>query len=144
MKAAALALGNVSQRWLVVAKTHTLSNFSIHVNFGSRFPALISAIGHCFAAASQESPAHLEASFEDIKWQNKPAFTAWLEDVASAGKNGYAVDAGHHIGGVGDCFDRLEDRLHWGDAAPMGAAGRDHQRPLQGRGDPSMRPVAQL
>ena len=25
---------------------------------------------------------------------------------------------------VGDCLDRLEDRLHWGDAAQVGAAGR--------------------
>ncbi len=89
-----------TDRIIVVAKAHTPSNFSIHVNIGSRFPALTSAIGHCFAAASTDPPALLKAAFEDIKWQTKPAYPAWLEDVASAAKNGYAVDAGHYIGGV--------------------------------------------
>jgi DNA-binding IclR family transcriptional regulator len=87
-------------RFIVVAKAPAPAEFSIHVNIGSRFPALTSAIGHCFAAASKQRPARLKASFEDINWQNQPAFPAWLEAVASAGRNGYAIDAGHYIGGV--------------------------------------------
>ena len=37
-------------RIVVVAKALAPTNFTIHVNVGSRFPVLTSAIGHCFAA----------------------------------------------------------------------------------------------
>jgi len=87
-------------RFIVVAKAPAPSDFSIHVDIGSRFPVLTSAIGHCFAAASYQPTARLKASFEDINWQNQPAFPAWLEAVAAAGRNGYAIDAGHYIAGI--------------------------------------------
>ncbi len=70
----------------------------------NRFPALTSAIGHCFAAAGAQNPDWdpelLRQPFDELNWQNPPAFNAWLDDVAFARENGYAVDAGQHIGGV--------------------------------------------
>ena len=89
-----------TDRIIVVAKAHAPTNFSIHVNIGSRFPALTSAIGHCFAATGDMDPAYLRQPFEELNWQNTPDFTTWLDDVAYARENGYAIDAGHHIGGV--------------------------------------------
>ena len=93
-----------ADRIIVVAKAHAPTNFSIHVNIGSRFPALTSAIGHCFAAAGAQNPDWdpelLRQPFDELNWQNPPAFNAWLDDVAFARENGYAVDAGQHIGGV--------------------------------------------
>ena len=89
-----------TDRIIVVAKANAPTNFSIHVNIGSRFPALTSAIGHCFAAAADLDPDYLREPFEELNWQNPPDFDAWLNDVAFARENGYAVDTGQHIGGV--------------------------------------------
>lgn len=89
-----------ADRIIVVAKGQAPSDFSLHVNIGSRFPALTSAIGHCFAAAATGTADQLKEPFKELKWQNPPAFAAWLEQIAFARDNGYAVDAGHYIGGV--------------------------------------------
>ena len=87
-------------RIIVVAKANAPANFSIHVNIGSRFPALTSAIGHCFAANFEGNLQHLRESFEELKWQDPPLFTDWVKDIAFAREHGYAVDKGHHIRGV--------------------------------------------
>ncbi|MDE0727809.1 MAG: IclR family transcriptional regulator [Alphaproteobacteria bacterium] len=89
-----------TDRIIVVAKAHAPANFSLHVNIGSRFPALTSAIGHCFAAAGHLDPDFLRTDFDELQWQNQPDFEAWKDDVAFARANGYAVDAGYYIGGI--------------------------------------------
>ena len=89
-----------TDRIIVVAKANAPTNFSIHVNIGSRFPALTSAIGHCFAANTEGNPEHLRESFEELQWQDPPLFTDWAKDIAFAREHGYAVDKGHHIRGV--------------------------------------------
>ncbi len=89
-----------TDRIIVVAKANAPTNFSLHVNIGSRFPALTSAIGHCFAATGSLDPDYLRSDFDELHWQNQPHFDAWKDDVAFARANGYAVDAGYYIGGI--------------------------------------------
>ena len=88
-----------ADRIIVVAMSHAPSNFSIHVNVGSRFPPLISAIGHCFADIAPAEQV-LRQQFDQLHWQNQPEFDHWLEDVAFAKANGYGIDRGCYIGGV--------------------------------------------
>jgi len=87
-------------RIIIVAKANAPTNFSIHVDVGSRFPAFTSAIGYCFAANIESNPENLRVYFEKLKWQNPPLFADWVKAVAFAREHGYAVDDGHHIRGV--------------------------------------------
>jgi DNA-binding IclR family transcriptional regulator len=101
-----------TDRIIVVAKANAPVNFSLHVNIGSRFPALTSAIGHCFTAASGLDPDYLRAPFDELHWQNQPDFEAWKDDVAFARENGYAVDAGYYIGGITVVAAPVHDPAH--------------------------------
>ena len=89
-----------ADRIIVVAKANPPTNFSIHVDVGSRFPAYTSAIGYCFAANMEGNLKNLRGSFEKLKWQNPLYFEDWIKAVVFVRERGYAVDNGHHIRGV--------------------------------------------
>jgi DNA-binding IclR family transcriptional regulator len=73
---------------------------SLHVELGSRFPALISATGRCVAAFGPYTPDQLESSFRSLHWQNPPEFSTWVKEVEITRKRGFAVDRGNYIAGV--------------------------------------------
>src|SRR5580698_1113989 len=56
------------EHMVVVALARAASPLRVHVDIGSRFPALISATGRCFAAFSNNHPADLEARFARLRW----------------------------------------------------------------------------
>lgn len=109
------ALDGLSQRWKVtaigveiVARDHMLvlaisrseAPFRLHVDVGSRFPALISATGRLVAAFADWSPAELESRFRMLRWQKAPGFRRWMREVAQVRERGYSVDEGDYIAGV--------------------------------------------
>ncbi|WP_269584491.1 IclR family transcriptional regulator [Roseibium sp. Sym1] len=85
---------------VVVAMSQSSMPFRLQVDLGSRFPALISATGRCFAAFNRVDDAKLRADFDELSWDHPPAYETWLAEVTSARKNGYAVDSGTYISGV--------------------------------------------
>lgn len=87
-------------RLIVVAKAEGSPTISINVSVGSRFPALVSAVGLSLAAVSQAPVASLRPGFEALKWQNPPTFETWCAAVEAARISGVAVDAGYYIQGV--------------------------------------------
>ena len=88
------------EHMIVVALARSDSPLRVHVDIGSRFPALISATGRCVAAFSSYPRAEIQARFARLRWDNPPALTAWWKEVRAARSAGYAVDDGQYIRGV--------------------------------------------
>lgn len=87
-------------RMVVVALARSDSLVSLHVNVGSRFPALISATGRCVAAASSLSKDELRARFEALRWERTPPFQDWYSEVEKARVEGASIDRGSYIRGL--------------------------------------------
>ncbi|NKB55650.1 MAG: helix-turn-helix domain-containing protein [Alphaproteobacteria bacterium] len=89
-----------AEHMVVVAIARARQNLSIHVNVGSRFPALISASGRCYAALSDWSKEELRERFSALQWQNPPRFNDWLKEVETARGDGYAIDRSTYLRGI--------------------------------------------
>jgi DNA-binding IclR family transcriptional regulator len=87
-------------RMVVVALARSDSFVSLHVNIGSRFPAMISATGRCVAAVSGLDRDALAEQFAKLHWEKAPRFEDWYADVERAKVEGVAVDRGSYIRGL--------------------------------------------
>lgn len=85
---------------VVVAISKAPLPFRLQVDLGSRFPALVSATGRCFAAFEEMPEAELRKGFRKVKWDQPPSFEQWLSEVEETRKRGYAIDHGAYIQGV--------------------------------------------
>ncbi len=85
---------------VVVAISRWDDALRLHVDVGSRFPALISASGRCIAAFAGHPWIALERGFRALRWDRPPSWQLWRAEVEAARANGYAVDEGNHIRGV--------------------------------------------
>jgi DNA-binding IclR family transcriptional regulator len=85
---------------VVVALARASSRLQIHVEIGSRFPALISATGRCVAAFCGAPWSDIRKRFASLRWDAPPTLTAWREEVKATKVNGYAIDNGQYIRGV--------------------------------------------
>ena len=85
---------------VVVALARSASPLQIHVELGSRFPALISATGRCIAAFGNHPWADIRARFRRLKWDVPPSMAEWQEEVAATRASGFAIDDGRYILGV--------------------------------------------
>ena len=109
------ALDQISHRWkvtaigveiaahehmLVLAISRSEAPFRLHVDVGSRFPALISATGRLVAAFTQWPLGELEARFQKLRWQKAPGYRRWLKQVAEVRERGFSLDEGDYIAGV--------------------------------------------
>ncbi len=90
---------DANDHMVVVALARAPQTLSIHVDVGSRFPALISASGRCYAALAGWPEAELAAKFDALQWENPPDYETWRAEVAAAGRDGYAVDHGNYLRG---------------------------------------------
>ncbi len=88
------------EHMIVVALARSDSPLRVHVDIGSRFPALISATGRCVAAFDTYSRAEIQARFAKLRWDDPPTLAAWWKEVRAARRAGYAVDDGRYIRGV--------------------------------------------
>lgn len=88
------------QHMIVVAISRSDVAFRLHVDVGSRFPALISATGRCLAAFGNHSAGDIERAFRALRWDAAPRYEDWLAEVASTRRAGYGVDKGNYIRGV--------------------------------------------
>ncbi|WP_458218231.1 IclR family transcriptional regulator [Paracidovorax citrulli] len=85
---------------VVVALARSSSPFSLHVDVGSRFPALISATGRLVAAFGDLTEQELERRFKALRWDQPPELDAWKKEVEAVRRKGYSIDRGNYIGGV--------------------------------------------
>ena len=85
---------------IVVALARSEAPVRLHVDVGSRFPALISATGRCVAAFSGQPVKEIEKRFRQLRWHNAPAYDAWRREVDQVRKQGFSVDRGNYIAGV--------------------------------------------
>jgi DNA-binding IclR family transcriptional regulator len=88
------------QHMIVVALARSDSPLRVHVDIGSRFPALISATGRCVAAFGRYDWPEIEARFATLRWDDPPTLADWRAQVDAARLSGYAVDDGQYIRGV--------------------------------------------
>ncbi|MBT6093263.1 MAG: helix-turn-helix domain-containing protein, partial [Rhodospirillaceae bacterium] len=63
----------------VTAIACATTNFSVHANLGSQFPALTSATGRCFAAHGDTTRSDLKTVFAALEWQVQPDFDDWID-----------------------------------------------------------------
>lgn len=89
-----------SDHMVVLALSRSTAPFRLHVDVGSRFPALISATGRLVAAYSDFSEKELERRFKALRWDQAPEFAAWKADVDAVRRQGYSVDRNNYINGV--------------------------------------------
>ncbi len=90
---------DANEHMVVVALARAPQTLSIHVDVSSRFPALISASGRCYAALSGWPESELAEKFCTLQWENPPDYETWRAEVAAAGRNGYAADHGNYLRG---------------------------------------------
>jgi len=88
------------EHMVVLALSRTRTPIRLHVDVGSRFPALISATGRCVAAFGGRTLAELKPRFEALRWQNAPAWKAWCAEIETVRRQGYAIDRGNYIAGI--------------------------------------------
>ncbi|HEY0184497.1 MAG TPA: IclR family transcriptional regulator C-terminal domain-containing protein [Rhodopila sp.] len=88
------------EHMIVVALARAVSPLRVHVDIGSRFPALISATGRCVAAFGRYPWPEIEARFRKLRWDSPPTLATWRAEVDAARQQGYAVDDGQYIRGV--------------------------------------------
>lgn len=89
-----------SDHMVVLALSRSTAPFRLHVDVGSRFPALISATGRLVAAFSDFSEKELERRFKGLRWDQAPEFAAWKADVDAVRRQGYSLDRNNYINGV--------------------------------------------
>lgn len=85
---------------VVVALSRSRAPFRLHVDVGSRFPALISATGRLVAAFTELPPAEIERRFKALRWEQPPDLEAWRKEVQAVRKKGVSIDRGNYINGV--------------------------------------------
>jgi DNA-binding IclR family transcriptional regulator len=88
------------EHMIVVALSRAMAPVRLHVDVGSRFPALISATGRCVAAFGQHAWDEVEKRFRALHWHNAPNYEAWRKDIESVRRKGYSIDRGNYISGV--------------------------------------------
>lgn len=122
--ALAVRIHNIS-RMTVVALSRAASPFSLHVDIGSRFPALASATGRLVAAYADAGANELKAEFDRLRWSRRVAFPDWQRDVERTRRQGYGVDRGTFVDGITlvavPFFDHAEHLTHTLVCADLGS-----------------------
>lgn len=72
----------------------------VQMDVGQRLPLYIAALGRCYAAYAGLAEQDLRDHFDDMRWQNPPAFADYHDDVEAAKRLGYAIDKDHFSRGV--------------------------------------------
>jgi len=85
---------------IVVALARSRAPVRLHVDVGSRFPALISATGRCLAAFTEQPWAEIEKRFRRLRWHNAPTYESWRKEVDAARRHKFSIDRGNYIAGV--------------------------------------------
>lgn len=91
-------MGN--DRIVLVSSESSPSDLHIYMPLGQRLPILMGASGRLFVGQLGLSMAALCAEFNKIRWARPLTFDAYMEQVNSAQRVGWAVDEGYFSEGV--------------------------------------------
>ena len=101
---------------VVLALARSRGPFGLHVDVGSRFPALTSATGRLVAAYSNLTEAALARQFKTAHWDEAPDLGAWKKEVDVVRRKGYSIDRGNYVSGIAivavPIFDGREQMTH--------------------------------
>jgi DNA-binding IclR family transcriptional regulator len=85
---------------VVVTLARAQAPVRLHVDVGSRFPALISATGRCLAAFTRHPWSEIEKRFQRLRWHNAPSYENWRKEVDQTRRQGFSIDRGNYIVGI--------------------------------------------
>lgn len=85
---------------VVLALSRSRAPFRLHVDVGSRFPAMVSATGRLVAAFSEAPWAQIEKRFKAMRWDKPVELATWKREVELARKKGFSIDRGNYMNGV--------------------------------------------
>lgn len=85
---------------VALALSRSQAPFRLHVDVGSRFPALISATGRLVAAYTRLSDAEITQRFQSLRWDQPPDIEAWRKEVQTVRRKGFSIDKGNYINGI--------------------------------------------
>ena len=85
---------------VVLALSRSNAPFRLHVDVGSRFPALVSATGRLVAAFSSETWPQIEKRFKALRWDKPIDLATWKREVEQVRKRGFSIDRGYYMSGV--------------------------------------------
>jgi DNA-binding IclR family transcriptional regulator len=88
------------EHMVVVALSRSRAPFRLHVDVGSRFPALISATGRLVAAFTELPDKDIERRFKALRWEQPPDIEAWHKEVETVRRKGFSIDRGNYISGI--------------------------------------------
>jgi len=97
---------------IVLALSRSRAPFRLHVDVGSRFPALVSATGRLVAAFSEAPWPQIEKRFKSLRWEKPIDLAVWKREVELARKKGFSIDRGNYISGVTVIAVPLLDSAH--------------------------------
>jgi DNA-binding IclR family transcriptional regulator len=89
-----------SEYMIVLAISRSRMPFALHVDVGSRFPALVSATGRLVAAFGNERWPQLKKRFRPLRWGKPMSFATWKKEVEQSQRRGFSVDRDRYINGV--------------------------------------------
>ena len=85
---------------VVIALSRPATPFGLHVDVGSRFPALTSATGRLVAAYSGLTDKEIERRFKAARWEQAPDLDTWKKEVEAVRRKGFSIDRGNYISGI--------------------------------------------
>ena len=88
------------RQMIVVAMASAAGPVRLHVDIGSRFPALIHAVGRCVAAFSDRPWAEIEQRFRRLQWDNGPSYETWKKEVEATRQDGFNIDDRNYFEGM--------------------------------------------
>lgn len=91
---------NDMEPMVVLALSRSSAPFRLHVDVGSRFPALVSATGRLVAAYSSEPWTKMESRFKSLRWEKPIDLATWKREVDQVRKRGFGIDRGYYMNGV--------------------------------------------
>ncbi|MGJ7522374.1 IclR family transcriptional regulator [Variovorax sp. LT1P1] len=97
---------------VVLALSRSRAPFRLHVDVGSRFPALVSATGRLVAAFSDEPWPQIEKRFKSLRWDKPIDLATWKREVELVRKRGFSIDRGNYMNGVTVIAVPLLDASH--------------------------------
>lgn len=87
-------------RKILIMAAQPRNSMRIQMAVGQRLPLLIGSTGRLFAAFSSMTQEQIEAQFDAIRWNGPITFAEFMEQVADARNQGWAVDSGNFAQGT--------------------------------------------
>lgn len=88
------------ERVVLVDQVDNSISMRVHLSVGQRLPMYLAALGRCMAAHAGLDDDALKTRFDLLRWEGRPSFDTYLEEVAQARALGWAVDRNVYVKGV--------------------------------------------